>query len=262
MAALSVNGSAQSGSAAKRFRHTGRSARTGVRVAVSTAVGLCALLTGCSVTAPGHPSAAPDLGRWQPPLIQNSRLSGLLLSVDDVNSIGHTSGMAVRGPVTEMSRSEGLDSDVNCVDAHAPLQEAVYQGSNWQAVQGQVLDDAPTPDAPIHHLLVQAVVAFGDVDAAQHFFGQAKQHWSACSNRPVTVSRPDHPPVTWNNGALVATDTTLTMVNTVENSDGEACQRAIGLANNVIIDTAWCGTDISNQGNQVVNKITDSISQV
>ena len=263
MAALPVNGSARHGAGAKRLGPAGRSPRivANLRLAIVAAVGLCLALTGCTVTATGHPAAAPDLGRWHPPLVTTSHLADLLLGAGDVNATAHTSGMALREPISGMVPSDGSVVDLNCLDAYGPLQHDVYQGSNWRAVQGQYLNDASAHDGHAAHLLVQGVVAFGDADSAQQFFGQAKQHWSACSNRQVTVTHPGHDPVTWDHGALQATETTLTMAQTMQNSNGIVCQRAIGLANNVIIDTMWCGFDTADQAGQVVTKITDTISQ-
>ncbi len=229
-----------------------------LRAVILAAVGLSLMLTGCTVTGTGRPAAAPDLGRWQPPMIPTARLGDLLLTVGEINSIASTTGMAVRMPISEMSRSETLVSDVNCLDAYSPIQRAVYQGSNWLAVQGQLLEDAPSPANPINHALVQAVVGFRDADSAQQFFSQAKARWAGCANRPLTIQRPGRTPVTWDFGSVVATETTLSMEQSLGRS---VCQRAMGLANNVIIDTLWCGLDTSNQGSQVVTKIADEISQ-
>jgi hypothetical protein len=56
-------------------------------------------------------------------------------------------------------------------------------------------------------------------------------------------------------GELVATDTALTITQTLGGGDGFACQRAMGVRNNVIIDTLWCGFDTTNQAGEVVAKI-------
>ncbi|OBK46775.1 sensor domain-containing protein [Mycobacterium sp. 1081908.1] len=231
------------------------------QLVVVAAAGLCLLLTGCTVAATGRPAAAPDLGRWQPPPILTPRLGDLLLSAGDVNSVGHTRGMTLRTPIAKMGHAEDLVSNPSCLDAYSPIQAAAYQGSNWTAVQGQILDDAASPADPIKHALVQALVAFRDADSAQQYFGQAKPRWSACANRPLTVNRPGRSPVRWTFGDLAATDSTLSILQTEEGGGGFACHRAMGLANNVIIDALWCGTDTSNQAGQVVGKIAAAISQ-
>ena len=257
MAAPSANVSNPTGDGAGGGVGAGRTHRivaTACYVILAVAC-LCLTLTGCTVSTTGRPVAAADLGRWQPPPIPNPRLGDLLLSAGDVNAVGQTMTMALRTPISEMSHSEGLVDDRNCLDAYSPIEAAVYQGSNWVAVQGQLLDNARSPVDQSKHALLQAVVGFRDADSARQFFGQAKPRWSACNNRPLTVTQPGDDPATWALGDLVATDTTLTIRQTRDRGDGFACQRAMGVRNNVIIDTMWCGFDTANQAGEVVAKI-------
>lgn len=228
------------------------------RGALLAGVALALLLTGCTATTTGHPAAAPDLGRWQPPAILPQHLGDLLLTESDVNTIGHTTAMAVRKPVTRMWHDEDVVSDPTCLDTYSPAEATVYQGSNWNAVQGQILDDA----APVRpeHAMLQVLVGFRDADSAQQFFSQAKTRWSGCANRSITITAPGHAPITWEFGAPQATDTTLATTQTQPDGRGPTCQRAMGLANNVIIDTLWCGFDTSSQASEIVSKITASIS--
>ncbi|EFG79730.1 hypothetical protein HMPREF0591_0351 [Mycobacterium parascrofulaceum ATCC BAA-614] len=221
-------------------------------------VALAVLLTGCTATTTGHPAAAPDLGRWQPPAVLPQHLGDLLLKESDVNTIGHTSAMAIRKQVTRMWHDEDVVSNPDCLDSYSPAEATVYQGSNWNAAQGQILDDA----APVRpeHALVQVLVGFRDADSAQQFFSQAKTRWSGCANRSLTVTSPGHAPVTWNFGTAQATDTTLATTQTQPDGRGLTCQRAMGLANNVIVDTLWCGFDTSSQASDIVSKISASIS--
>lgn len=245
---------------APRPRPGARSARwaPAVRWALLACAALMLLVTGCTATTTGRPFAAPDLGRWQPPAILPQHLGDLLLNESDVNTIGHTTAMAVRKPVTKMWHDEDMVSDPGCLDTYSPAEATVYRGSNWTAVQGQILDDA----APVRpeHALVQALVGFRDADSAEQFFSQAKTRWSDCANRSITVTAPGHAPLTWEFGAPQVTDTTLAATQTQPGGRGPTCQRAIGLANNVIIDTLWCGFDTTSQASDIVAKTTASVS--
>jgi hypothetical protein len=225
------------------------------------AAGLGLVLTGCTVSANGRPAAAPDLGHWQPPQILNARLTNLLLSAGDVNAVGQTKTMAVRRPISEMSHSEDVVSDRNCLDAYSPVEAAVYRDSSWAALEGQFLDNAHSLAEKNKHALLQAVVRFHNAELAQRFFDQARPRWSACADRPLTVTQPGDNPVNWNLGKLTATDTTLSIVQTLGGGKGFACQRAMGVRNNVIIDTLWCGFDTANQGGDVVAKIAAAVEQ-
>ena len=231
----------------------------GVRHVVLFAVGLCLMLTGCTVSATGRPVAAPNLGHWQPPPILNARLTNLLLSPKDVNAVGQTTSMALRRPISEMSHSDDVVSDRNCLDAYSPVEAAVYRDSSWVALEGQFLDNAHSKVDQNKHALIQAVVRFRDADVAQQFFSQAKPRWAACANRPLTITQPGDTPVAWKLGGLVATDTTLSIVQTLDAGHGFSCQRAMGARNNVVIDTLWCGFDTTDQAGKIVNKIAAAV---
>lgn len=228
-----------------------------VRCLILNAAALAVLLTGCTATSGGHPAAAPDLGRWQPPAILPQHLADLLLKENDVNTIAHTTTMAVRKPITQMWHDEDLVSNPSCLDAYQPAEATVYQGSNWTALQGQILNDA-APIAP-EHALIQAVIGFRDADSAQQFFSQAKTRWSACANQSITVTEPGHAPITWNFGAPQTADTTIAATQTQSPRRGPTCQRAMGIANNVVSDAIWCGFDTATQASDIVSKTTAGI---
>jgi PknH-like extracellular domain len=225
------------------------------------AVGMALVLTGCTVSATGRPAAAPDLGHWRPPQVVNARLTDLLLSAGDVNAVGQTATMAVRRPISEMSHSEDVVSDRNCLDAYSPVEAAVYRDSGWVALEGQFLDNAHSRVDQNKHALLQAVVRFRDADLAQQFFAKAKPRWAACADRPLTTTQPGDDPVKWTLGKLTANDAMMGITQTLGGGKGFACQRAIGVRNNIIIDTLWCGFDTTNQAGDVVAKIATAVEQ-
>lgn len=260
MSAVPLLHSGPIGSSAKQIEGGSRAriAHT-ARWAILAGIALALLLTGCTATTVGHPAAAADLGRWQPPPILPQHLADLLLSENDINTIGHTTGMAVRQPVSRMWHDETVVSNTSCLDIYSPAEASVYQGSNWIAVQGQNLDDTGPRGA--QHALIQALVGFRDADAAQQFFSQAKTRWSDCANHSLTVTPSGHRPVTFAFGDVQATDATLSATQTQVGSDRFTCQRAMGLVNNVIVDTLWCGFDTAGQASDIVTKTTAAISQ-
>lgn len=232
-----------------------------IRWAVLAVAAPVLLLTGCTATATatGHPAAAPDLGRWQPPAVLAQHLPDLLLNENDVNTLAHTTAMVVRKPISRMWHDEDIVSNPSCLDTYSPAEAEVYDGSNWTAVQGQILNDAEP--GPPEHALIQALIAFRDAESAQQFFTQAKTRWSGCANQSITVTPPEHAPITWNLGQPQITDTTLATTQTQSPGRGPTCQRALGMANNVVIDTLWCGYDTTTQASDIVAKTTTAISQ-
>ena len=226
-----------------------------LRSTVLAAVGLSVMLTGCTVTTAGRPAAGPDLGRWQPPPIQAGQLDGLLLGPSEVNAIGGSTNMEVRLATSRMSYDDDAVSNLSCLDIYSPIEGTVYRDSSWNAVSGQVLNDAVALGSP-RHALIQALVSFPDAETAQQFFRQAKRRWSACDGRSVTVVRPGHPTSTWAFRDVATTDNTLTATQLPSFANGYTCQRAMGLRNNVIIDALWCGFDTTTQAGEVVTKIS------
>jgi hypothetical protein len=259
MTAASTTVGAPRGSAARPGpRRTGRVA-AGLRGMTFAAVGLCLLLTGCSVTTAGRPTAAPDLGRWQPPPIQPAQLDGLLLSPSEINAIGGSTDLTLRSTLSQMATDDQNLVGRSCLDIYSPIQETVYRDSNWNVVTGQLLNDAGPEGGP-RHALIQGLVGFPDADAAKQFFRQAQQRWSGCSGRSAFVVRPGRPMVAWSFRDVENDENTLTATQIPNFSDGYTCQRAMGLRNNVIIDVLWCGFGTTNQAAQVVGKIAAAVS--
>jgi hypothetical protein len=261
MSAASKNLSAPSGRTPRRGRHARRANRVavGLRGVTFAAFGLCLMLTGCSVTTAGRPTAAPDLGRWQPAPIQPAQLDGLLLTPSEVNDIGGSTDLTLRSTLSQMATDDENVIGRSCLDIYSPVQETVYRDSNWNVVTGQLLNDAGPEGGP-RHALIQALVGFPDAEAAKQFFRQAEQRWSACSGRSAFVVRPGRPPIAWSFRDIETNDNTLTARQIPSFRDGYNCQRAMGLRNNVIIDTLWCGFGTTSQAAQVVGKIAAAVS--
>jgi PknH-like extracellular domain len=257
--AASTNESASGGRAAWGGPRRRSAVAAGLRGVTLAAIGLCLLLTGCSVTTGGRPTAAPDLGRWQPPTIQPAQLDGLLLSPSEVNDIGGSTNLTLRSTLSQMATDDENLIGRSCLDIYSPIQQSVYRDSNWNVVTGQLLNDAGAQGSP-RHALIQALVGFPDVESARQFFRQAEQRWSACSGRSAFLVRPGRPMVAWSFRDVETNENTLTATQIPNFSDGYTCQRAMGLRKNVIIDTLWCGFGTTNQAAQVVGKIAAAAS--
>lgn len=71
-----------------------------------------------------------------------------------------------------------------CASAVAPVLEGTYAGSGYTGLATQGLQE-PKPG---RHKVIQAVVAFPDAAAAQHFYAQQLSVWQGCKLTDVTVS--------------------------------------------------------------------------
>jgi hypothetical protein len=209
-------------------------------------------LTSCTVTTGGIADTRRPASR---PPITASTLGGLLLSAGDINSVMATSAMTPNDPFTAMRDHRDLLPNLNCLGIWEVGEVAVYGGSGWTAMRGQVLRQPNTDEWDA--LVVQAVVSFASADAAQKFYAASSDRWSKCSNHRVNMTDNDHPRTALTFGDLTKTATELTMPLTL--GGGRSCQRALAVTSNVIIDVAACNAAISGQAATIVDKIQSKI---
>jgi hypothetical protein len=156
-----------------------------------------------------------------------------LLSVDQINAAMNTTGMSSVGTMTALPDNSFLLSDQTCLPLSAATQVKDYEGSGYSAVLTQVVAKSQ------QSVVDQGVVLFSTRNDAGSFFDKSTRSWSACANRQFTLSANGNSqvqtvgPVSNTNGILSATVTPA-------NSPG-VCERALTVANNVVIDITSCG---------------------
>lgn len=205
-------------------------------------------LAGCS-GAVTHRSA--------PKPVPMSALDGLLLSAGDINAVMGTTDMVPHPPFSQMADHRNLMPNLNCLGIWQIGEKAIYGPANFAAVRGQLLAEPDTDDW--NSLVIQAVVSFLSVDAAKKFFAESSDRWSKCSNHHVNITYTGYPQTAWGFGALTKTDTELTMPLTRSRDGGRACQRALAVSANVIVDVAACAPTITNQASRIVDEIRSRI---
>lgn len=189
-----------------------------------------ALLTGCA-QAPA--ADAP------PKQVPESALAGLLLSVDDIDTVMATTRMVAHPPVTQMADHRHLLPNLNCLGVWQVNEAPIYDPSDWQSVRQQMLRN-PDSDG-WDSLVVQSVVWYRNPEAAQRFFAESANRWANCTNHRVNIRLNDQQLPAWLSGELSASDTRLTMPYV--RGDGpqiRSCQRALAVAANVIVDIQAC----------------------
>jgi hypothetical protein len=135
---------------------------------------------------------------------------------------------------------------------------AVYAGSGWTAMRGQTVKE---PGDSWTHSVHQEVVSFQSANDAAAFFSASTPGWPACSNRKFTVTLPDTAPTVWTVGPITSANGTLSGTKTVEGGDGFACQRALTVRNNVVIDVSACSNNPGDTGVNIAHQIAAKISQ-
>ncbi|OBC15996.1 hypothetical protein A5784_28315 [Mycobacterium sp. 852013-50091_SCH5140682] len=196
-----------------------------------------------------------DKAQGPPKDVPASALEGLLLSTDAINTLMGTEGMVAHPPVTEMGDHRNLLPNLNCLGAWQVDESAIY-GTKWTAMR-QVLLRAPDTD-DWNNLVVQSVVIFPSAQDATDFLNQSADRWSKCTNHHVNITLNGQPLPRWTSGDLTKTDSELTMPFTRVNGDQtRACQRALAVAANLVMDVQACKPDGSSvtQAADIVDKI-------
>jgi serine/threonine-protein kinase len=185
-----------------------------------------------------------------PPPVAEAALDGLLLSAGQINAALGTSGMIVAGPKNPSAMYSDTDiADTSCLPLNGPLDSTAYSGSGVTAVHSQELD----PGRP-SHTVRQGVALFPSEDAASAFFAASAQRWPACSNRQYIET--DNPNREWTVGPVSNTNGTLRAAQTLGGGNWiwQSCQRALTVANNVVIDVSACSENRSDaQSDSAVN---------
>jgi len=144
---------------------------------------------------------------------------------------------------TEIMNHPVQISDKACEALALEGADPVYAGSGWTDVRGQNVSN-PAPGQGVE----QYVVLFSSAHDAAAFFTASAQTWVACSNRQLAVTSPGRPDRVLNIGPvanmrnILSADTQLE-VSPPPGAQGPfvvRCQRALTVANNVIIDV-WVG---------------------
>lgn len=195
------------------------------------------LVLGRPVTTPQFSAASQTPTSLTP---AQTALQRLLLSADQINAAMDTTVLTVRATTGAMNDVAKAVSDKACQPIAFPAEAQVYEGSGWTNTIGQLLQE---PGRTFRHAVNQAVVSFPSAKEAGAFFAASAESWPACANRQFTVevmgTNMAHTagPVSNANGTLSVT----------QNQDGAdvtySCQRALTVANNIVIDVAACSLE-------------------
>ncbi|WP_261864277.1 sensor domain-containing protein, partial [Mycobacterium marinum] len=200
------------------------------------------------ITQPPKPSPPPKP-------IAEDRLSSLLLSPAEVNSVMGASNIQPGKPITSMDASPVTLSLPECQGALYTSQDPVYSGTGYTAISGLV---ASEPGDNNDHWVNQAVVSFPSAAKASSFVETTAGKWKNCAGKTVTVTNKSKT-YRWTFAQVVGSPPRITMLETQEGAEGWECQRAMSVANNVIVDINSCGYHITDQGGALADKIVDKI---
>lgn len=198
----------------------------------------------------------PDPEPPPPAPLEADRLSALLLGPSDINTVMGSSTMQPGKPITSTDHSSVTVSTPDCQGALYTTQDPVYAGTGYTSVSGLVSSE---PGDNYDHWVNQAVVLFPSADKAKSFLENSAEKWKGCAGKTVTVTNKSKT-YRWTFAQVQGSPPKITLMDTQEGADGWECQRALTVANNVIVDINACGYHISDQGAQIADKIAARIA--
>ncbi len=198
----------------------------------------------------------PDPVAKQKP-INEDRLSSLLLSASEVNSVMGSSTMEPGKPITTVDSSTVTLSIPDCQGAMYTSQGPVYAGSGYTGISGLVSSE---PGDNYDHWVNQAAITFPTADKAKSFLQTSLNKWKGCAGKTVTVTNKGKT-YRWTFSEVQGTSPKITVTDAQEGANGWECQRAMEVANNVIVDVNACGYQITDQGGQIADKIVAKVNK-
>ncbi|WP_204806048.1 sensor domain-containing protein [Mycobacterium riyadhense] len=192
------------------------------------------------------------------PIVPMDALSRLLLDAATVNAIEGTTGIRVQ-PEAEADLPYDLPTDrPECAATQAPALKAALQNSGWLALQTQLLrdDDHQSWD----HIVHNAVIYYPTARAASDYAAKQAAQWPTCSGQAVTITPTGEQPSTWSVGPVSHHNGILAVTSTQEGGAGWACQRALTVRNNIVIDTRSCGFNRTIQAVTLAGSIAAQVS--
>jgi hypothetical protein len=223
-----------------------------------------------TATAPSptrQPASASSTPTTPPPLtappaapaLDPATLPDLLASAQQVGKTLNNAPMHARPAQTSLESGVSINPP-RCASAVAPVLNATYAGSGYTGLAVQGLQE----QKPGRHKVVQAVVAFPDNAAAQHFYTQQRSAWQGCTLTDATVSyttgQPDdHAKITVVTDSEGIATTVLLPAGSTDPQDSQ-CERAMSARRNIIVDVRACGPNTITAAFMLTRTINDNIT--
>src|SRR5271166_1375104 len=189
-----------------------------------------------------------------PPSLSPDKLSSLLLSTSEINSVMQTSHLVLKSTNNSLSSAGTVLSDDSCRGLIYAGELKVYSGSGYTAADDQILE-TPTTNASDHYFVEQTAVSYPTADAAHNFFNTSSDAWKSCAGKSLTATNPrTRDQFTWMIQNFHTQDTTL-QVLTQQVGESWACQHALRAVSNVIVDVQACSHSVSNQADEIAGKM-------
>jgi hypothetical protein len=221
-----------------------------------------AVLTGMSALAfatmgTGVAAAAPVVPLpvfWSSSAEANSPL----LNPDQIDKAMHTTGMQVLASSPKMLDDSDEVSPAACVSAYSPAEEQSYSGTDYTAVNTQLVADGKPGHATM--LVTQSVITIESKGGVGDYLTQAAKDFKSCQGQKLSLTpRDGEAPMEYAVGtARLNADQDVIILPVAANEGG--CERALAGVRDTVIDVMACslnGGNADGQAEAIVNGIAE-----
>jgi serine/threonine kinase PknH len=185
------------------------------------------------------------------------RLNSALLDSTQINTIVGTDDMQISEPLPTPTKPTIALSKPQCLGALNAAQAPTYLNSGY--TQFRSTEARPLFDK-VNHYVAQAVAIFPDADKAGAFVKHSADQWKTCAKATVVVMLANKSVNVWTIDTVIGDPPSIT-VSESRREVGWRCQRAVRAVSNAVIDATACGSDITNQGSSVADRIAANMSK-
>jgi hypothetical protein len=193
----------------------------------------------------------------KPSAVTAGRLDSALLDSTQINTIVGTDDMQISEPLPTPTKPTIALSKPQCLGALNAAQAPTYLNSGY--TQFRSTEARPLFDK-VNHYVAQAVAIFPDADKAGAFVKHSADQWKTCAKATVVVMLANKSVNVWTIDTVIGDPPSIT-VSESRREVGWRCQRAVRAVSNAVIDATACGSDITNQGSLVADRIAANMSK-
>ena len=188
-----------------------------------------------------------------PPPVDRAAMGDVLLTASEIESVVGVPDLTATDVMTRMDDTAVTMSDPNCTGVLGTAIASVYADSDYLSVRDQAFsrDDPP-------YWLAQTVVLFGSAAEARDALTAMADRWERCASETVAVAS-ENGEERWAVGELERGDDRLVQQAAIEAGAGYACQHAVRVRSNVVVESVVCHDDLADDAARVVDRLVADI---
>ncbi|WP_303246444.1 serine/threonine-protein kinase PknH/PknJ [Mycobacterium simiae] len=186
--------------------------------------------------------------------VTDTALEGLLLTTEQVNVAMSTTDMKLAVASDRMDSSRNTVMPQSCLSLGGAADASVYGGSGNTATRERVMQDPGT----YTHFADEAVTLYPTAEQAQLFFASSARQWPTCHSFTQSVNSSNFE---WSVGQVSDTNGILSTTSNRQDLGAPiwACQRALAVSNNVVVDITTCSADPGNSAVNIAQQIAAKV---